>query len=355
VDAEKFDKVVLDLLYDELDELTRASAIRHMEQSGKAKALYAELRATKEVGALPLVDPPDDLEAKILDAEARARAGRPLHQRLGGVVSRIASYTMRPQVGMAAVLLLMIGGSMIFLRVKPGEPNLVQVTERGVPESDKEGVALVPVPEAPVAAAPREGSPSRGLAAKKSADGFRGDVPSPGEEARKGGAMARAAPADRRDYPAAAVPAEPFPGASNQMDDLGAVGRAASGAGAFADKDEASSEPAGGPCASLEQELARAASPIESNRARWAVAECYSSVGQNEQARRAYKALLGAPTYAERARRALATLSEPAASSAPVAAAPAAPPPPAAQPKAAAPRAATKPAATAPQTSTEEK
>src|SRR3954471_24324621 len=98
VDAEKFDKVVLDLLYDELDELTRASALRHVEQSGRAKALYTELRATREVGSLPLVEPPDDLEERILPAEKLARAERPLGQRLGTFVSIAASYAMRPQL-----------------------------------------------------------------------------------------------------------------------------------------------------------------------------------------------------------------------------------------------------------------
>jgi hypothetical protein len=341
VDAEKFDKVVLDLLYDELDELTRASALRHMEQSSKAKALYAELRATKEVGTLPLVDVPDDLEAKILAAEEAVRAGRPLHQRIGGVVSRIASYTMRPQVGMAAVLMLMVGSSLLFLRVKPGEPSSVQVTERGVPESDKEGVALVPVPEAPAPARIQDGTLARsggGNGRSRAAD-----TRDLSEEASKKGAVAKSAPmpAERREYPepSPVTPPQAFPGAASDGDEYGGVGAAqasrGAGAGPYDDAKDKEDAPVVGPCGSIEQELARSSSPIETNRARWALAECYASLGRNEQARSAYKALLGVPAYTERARRALATLAEPNANaSTPVAAAKPASPKPAASPKA---------------------
>jgi hypothetical protein len=318
MDAEKFDKVVLDLLYDELDELTRASAVRHMEQSGKAKALYAELRATREVGALPLVEPPDDLEAKILAAEQRARQDRPLHQRVGGVVSRIASYTMRPQVGMAAVLMLMLGSGLLFLRVHPGEPGSVLVTERGVPESDKEGVTLAPVPEAPapVARADESAPARRRERAAGATDLYRGEP----EEAKRSAPAKAATEAPRDDLVAAAPPPAPaFPGSDETF---GGDKEGAASGEAVAEKSkkgEAEGQPRSGPCQDLESELARAASPIEANRARWALAECFSSVGQNEQARSSYKALLGAPAYAERARRALATLAEsaPAASARP--------------------------------------
>jgi hypothetical protein len=46
---------------------------------------------------------------------------------------------------MAALLLLMIGGSFLFLRNKPGDVDAVHVTERGVQQKD-ESVAIVPLP-----------------------------------------------------------------------------------------------------------------------------------------------------------------------------------------------------------------
>jgi hypothetical protein len=51
---------------------------------------------------------------------------------------------MRPQLAMAALLMLMIGSSLIFLRARPGAHDSVHVTERGVPESESESVAIVP-------------------------------------------------------------------------------------------------------------------------------------------------------------------------------------------------------------------
>jgi hypothetical protein len=37
----------MDLLYDELDELTTAAARRHMEQSARAREIYSHLKATR--------------------------------------------------------------------------------------------------------------------------------------------------------------------------------------------------------------------------------------------------------------------------------------------------------------------
>ena len=45
---------------------------------------------------------------------------------------------------MAALLMLMIGSSLFFLRAQPGDREHVLVTERGVPESDNESVTIVP-------------------------------------------------------------------------------------------------------------------------------------------------------------------------------------------------------------------
>src|SRR5687768_996022 len=98
MDCEKFDRVVLDLLYAELDELTAASAKRHTEHCTRCRGILSELRATREVGSLPLVDPPEGLELKILEAERQARRGLPARQRVGRVISLLAGYAMRPQL-----------------------------------------------------------------------------------------------------------------------------------------------------------------------------------------------------------------------------------------------------------------
>ena len=128
MDCEKFDRIVLDLLYDELDELTTAATRRHMEHCARCRAIGSGLRATREVGALPLVEPPEGLEQRILRAEEQATHLLPIGKRLGRGLSLLASYAMRPQVSMAALLMLMIGSSLFFLRAQPGDREHVLVT-----------------------------------------------------------------------------------------------------------------------------------------------------------------------------------------------------------------------------------
>jgi TolA-binding protein len=164
MDSDKFDRIVLDLLYGELDELTTAAAKRHMDQSARARDIYAHFRATRQLGVLPAHTPPADFEAALLQREARILAELPVRHRLGRLVSMLAGYAMRPQLIMGALLLLMIGSSLMFVRARPGLHSAVQVTERGAPEGDVDVVlplapsrsSELPVPasslEPPVAA-----------------------------------------------------------------------------------------------------------------------------------------------------------------------------------------------------------
>src|SRR3954471_15187266 len=115
-----------------------------MEHCARCRAIGSGLRATREVGALPLVEPPDGLALRILQAEEQATQLLPIGKRLGRGLSLLASYAMRPQVSMAALLMLMIGSSLFFLRAQPGDREHVLVTERGVPESDNEAVTVLP-------------------------------------------------------------------------------------------------------------------------------------------------------------------------------------------------------------------
>lgn len=318
MDSEKFDRVVLDLLYDELDELTRASAIRHLEQSGRAKALYSELRATREVGALPLVEPPVDLERRILDAEARARAGRPLRQRFGTLVSIVASYAMRPQLGMAALLMLMVGSSLLFLRVKPGEPRGVLVTERGVPESERESVTVVPTPSATTSPAEAPGPAPHGARSRAA-----GDVPRAEPAPEK---MARAETRSLAPPAALGTPMDSLEESAGAAAPMAAV-PAAPAPGKEAQKKAAESAPSG--CADAlphyEEIRAHPTSPSAGHAATWAAAECYRELGSYERARSAYQSLLGIPEYADPARRALADLPAPVAAKRAAKSAPAAP------------------------------
>jgi hypothetical protein len=136
MDCEKFDQVLIDALYDELDELTLAAAKRHADGCQRCQAAWSGLRATLKVGVLPTVEPPASLEPNILEAAGKAHGNVPWPKRVGRAISWAGSYAMRPQTAMAAILVLMVGSSVIFVRRKPDRsgPSRVSVTERGVPE-----------------------------------------------------------------------------------------------------------------------------------------------------------------------------------------------------------------------------
>jgi hypothetical protein len=236
MDCEKFDQILIDALYDELDELTLAAAKRHADGCRRCQTAWSGLRATLKVGVLPTVEPPASLEPNILEAARKAHGRVPFPKRVGRAISWAGSYAMRPQTAMAAILVLMLGSSVIFVRRKPDRsgPSRVSVTERGVPE---QAVEAVP--------AERIGMPRTKSSAQRSA---RRDEDQP----KSGGpvfAPAPAAPPAPREAPgneegrvakgAAEKSSEPFAeapmparGRVAQADDTGAT----DGIGALADR-----------------------------------------------------------------------------------------------------------------------
>lgn len=333
MDCEKFDKVVLDLLYEELDELTHAAAKRHMDQCSRCRGIATGLRATRDVGVLPMVEPPEGLTRRILSAERNARAQLPLGQRVGRAVSVLAGYAMRPQLAMAATLLLMIGGSLLFLRSRPGDRDNVHVTERGVPEAEAESVAIVPLAAEPLAEEERMEAPDRTARRGRA----RRPAPAPG-----------AAPADQQKALAdntqglkAAKTADAFDEfdddakRADKSDQEDGEYQAALGSYRDGRYDEALRRfdkiaRAGGPKAPSASLLAAQSARISSgckaaaprfervnssyrgtgvaHEATWQAADCYRVMGQTDRARRSYESLVSVAGYGERAKRALASL-----------------------------------------------
>jgi TolA-binding protein len=312
MDCEKFDRVLLDLLYGELDELTQASAKRHTEHCTRCRAIVTELRATREVGSLPLVDPPEGLELKILEAERQARAVLPLRQRFGRAISVLAGYAMRPQLAMAALLLLMIGSSLVFLRARPGDRERVLVTERGVPESEGESL-VVPVPErlrdepGPVAAvAPAaEAAEAKSLRAQASAAPTLG-APGDDELAKGDGADPTSAFANG----VALFDEGRYVEARRAFESVATRGgERAPEAALYAARASRQSEGCGAASMQFEQVTARYPGTASALEATWQAADCYKSLGEIDQARRSYERLFST-SYEERARAALARLED---------------------------------------------
>jgi TolA-binding protein len=250
---------------------------------------------------------------------------------------------MRPQLAMAALLMLMIGSSLLFLRAQPGDREHVLVTERGVPESDNDSVTVLPkkVDSLP--------SDSQRAAARP---GARTDDGAPHRERAVAEAKpeARAPAAAVEDLPAALASAAPAtPGLANGVaddkgdDSAGEVGSdtdasynaamAAYRDGRYSEAERRFSAIAsqGGAhvasAALYEVQALRMVSGCPSaaprfddvhsrypgaigNDAAWQAADCFRSLGELSRARQDYQDLLSDPNYKGRAQEALAELDQ---------------------------------------------
>ena len=340
MDCEKFDRIVLDLLYDELDELTSAATRRHMEHCARCRAIGSGLRATREVGALPMVEPPEGLSLRILHAEEQATQLLPIGKRLGRGLSLLAGYAMRPQVSMAALLMLMIGSSLFFLRAQPGDREHVLVTERGVPESDNESVTIVPkkadAPEpARMATRPapsprsEDGAPRRERAVEPKPEAAPLSVPfaaAPGGQAAAHGSAALGSSADDKDldgnseassdsdasYDAAMAAYRDgrYSEAQRRFDEISALG-GPHAANAALYGVQALRRVSGCPTAAPRFEAVHSRYPGSvGSDAAWQAADCYRSLGELARARQNYEQLSADPSYKTRAKEAIAELDQ---------------------------------------------
>jgi hypothetical protein len=168
MDCEKFEQHLMDALFDELDEVTRAGMKRHSDSCTRCASLEAGMRATVEVGVLPLEEPSAELQERILEAARAAQRRAPWHRKLIQTIAWAGSHAMRPQLAMAAVLVLMIGSSILLLRARPGSIAVtpVKVTEQGSPSVSANG----PVAAAATAVAEADESLLRGRSASADAD-----------------------------------------------------------------------------------------------------------------------------------------------------------------------------------------
>src|SRR5580692_2788068 len=116
MDCERFEATLIDELYGELDELTSAATKRHAAGCARCATLLGGLRATRRVAVLPQVEPSADLEDRILAAAKDAQKVVPIGRKVSRAISWAGSWAMRPQTAMAAVFILMVGSSVLFVR-----------------------------------------------------------------------------------------------------------------------------------------------------------------------------------------------------------------------------------------------
>jgi hypothetical protein len=135
VECEKFESLLIDELYGELDEVTSAAVKRHAAGCARCGALLSGFRATRKVASLPVEQPSSDLEDRILSAVREQQKVLPFRARMSTVLSRAGAWAMRPQTAMAAVFLLVIGTSFVLVqsRSKHAAPSLMGGSAEGTP------------------------------------------------------------------------------------------------------------------------------------------------------------------------------------------------------------------------------
>lgn len=264
MDCEKFEQHLMDALYDELDELTHAAFKRHMDGCSRCSSMFAGLRATRDVGVLPLEEPSEGLEERILAAALAAQRRTPWHRKALRGLAWAGSHAMRPQLAMAALFVLVIGSSLLLLRPQSmSGSSPVRVTERGVPAPDPAAEArpdpAMPAPEQMAFAEP----PSAAAAAAPTASP--GQAYDEGAKEKKGEAAsdAKAALAEAR--------------AVRQKSGCGAAVKA---------YDEVGS---------------RFPATVAAADAMWEAADCYKAMGDSAKARELYQALRSYASYRDRA------------------------------------------------------
>lgn len=270
MDCEKFDHHVIDELYDELDEVTHAALKRHVEGCSRCAAILSGLRTTRDVGVLPIEEPSEDLEARILDAVVVAQKKAPWPRKVLRGLAWAGSHAMRPQLAMAALFFLVIGSSLLLLRAKPGTGGFapVRVTERGAP-------------------APEADSPIRAAAATAAATA----MPPTALAAELPQAASEGAGTTKDKAAEAATRSAEKDAAKLALTDARTVRDGAGCAAAVSKYDEIGARfPGTGAAAD----------------AMWEAASCYRSMGDAAKARELYLALESVGGYRQRAEQALA-------------------------------------------------
>ncbi len=320
MDQEKFDQHLMDYLFDELDEVTRAAMKRKLESDAQCREIEAGLRATLEVGQLPLEEPSDDLEDRILSAAMLARQREPWHIKVIRSLSWAGSHAMRPQFAMAARLMLVLGSSILLLRSRPGS---VAVT----PGKDTLAGASA-APEAPVAGEPTAAATAFAVAQRQAAAAKAAGQAAPSTVARADEPNGETA--ESTDDPEAVAVAEADADADAQLGramknfkagnfseaqrDFVALNRAGGSNAAVAGLYEARAVRAQSSCkgaiAIYERVRQNHAASTAASTATFEQADCYRLLGQNAQASKLWLALKSDKVYGSRAAHELSNQGE---------------------------------------------
>lgn len=301
MDCERFDKTTMDLLYGELDELSEAASLRHLHHCTRCREIWGHLRTTRELAEIPLEAPPSDLFQNILDAEEQAHRSLPVNERFSRAISVLAGYAMRPQLAMAALLLLMIGSSLVFVRTGPLDHGKVSITEGGKPYA-----------EPPKSRSERE----RAMVFEGSFESARAQSsPSAGQETAAAQSPTKGAEAShtssRETYAAAMTAYQEgrYAEAERLFSEVANSGSEQSASAALHEGHAARNGSGCQRAATLYDSVAASyPGSTVSDEASWHAASCYRALGQVQRASAHYEKLKSRPAFAERAEKALSEL-----------------------------------------------
>lgn len=306
VDCERFDRDSLDLLYGELDEFAASGLRRHLSHCERCQTAWQKMVRTREAFHIDLEPAPAGLFEQIMAQEREAMHHLPAKQRLGRWVSIVAGYAMRPQLAMAALLLLMVGSSLVFVRGGPGLGDQVAVRETGSPVAESSGLRGRAAPLV-VATEEHRAEPLGAPSASQ------GAAPAPPiAEAESAAKKAEAIPVRVADYAEAmrAYQAGSYAEAERLFSEVAARGGEKAGSAAL---HEAHSARNGSGCqraASAYDEVAlRFRGTAVGDEASWHAATCYQALGQLDRARSHLVLLKNHPAYQAQVERALAAMA----------------------------------------------
>lgn len=295
MDCERFDKNSMELLFGELDELSEAAALRHLHHCTRCRSLWGHLKATKEVAQLPLEEPPEDLFSSIVAAERVAQRELSLRERTSRAISVMAEYAMRPQLAMAALLVLMVGSSMVFIRARPNPENdAMRVFEQGTPRQQADASAT-----------------------QRSAKVFAGDPTVNAklalDEKTGGGAGENELEADsssggpKETYALALMAYQEgrYAEAERLFSEVALSGGSKAGPAALHEGHSARNGSGCQRAAPIYERVTDSFSGTVGDEARWHAATCFRSMGRSESAVVHFRSLLQSAAYALRAREAL--------------------------------------------------
>jgi tetratricopeptide (TPR) repeat protein len=294
MDQDKFDHHLMDYLFDELDEVTRAAMKRKIESDAECRALEAGLRATIEVAQLPTEEPDPDLEERILLAAELAQQREPWTRKITRSLSWAGSRAMNRQLAMAAVLMLVLGSAVLFLRPRPGSVAVTPVkdttsapaTEPAEGDEEKEAEpSELSQTEDEAQRKTANASPDSAAHAADKGDPLASASAAPPDDAELEAQFARGKKAMRDGQFAAAIPdLEAVAGSKNKnagaaAHELARAMRATQGCGVAIPYFE----------------------KVGTDDARYELADCYIDVGQNAQARAIFEDLAKKDAYRDRA------------------------------------------------------